>query len=348
MRRRCTHIAILALLTAAFAGCQRDPWTYPDGEPIRFAAQAMNVSSSDTKALALNGVEYLVGDGHQMALYGVWQSGAPGNDVTDLFDNQLLTCSGSPAAGYSWDYWPTRYWDKAGSYDFRAVYPATADADRRYYTDDGKLVVNYSMHVDEYDLLVASAQRMQPAGGVGTVDLNFQHALSALRFEFYRSAGSETEYHVRRFELQYVHSIGMLTYQEAAGEPVALTSWLRADARTTRVLQWEVDSNENAWPVAASGGTYTAGEWYYAIPQELYADDGVHPSVRFGVTVGDDDTVVYTTLRIPETGANDAHLTWDPGKKYIYRIEIKPTQSTISVEVKDWDVSYVSVDDIVF
>lgn len=332
------------LLLVALTGCRRAPVPVEEtGSPILFSAGVME--SSSTKSLPHDS-DYLIADGKTIAVYGTWTS--PQGVSTDVFSKIGVTCEVQPDESLKWVYSPLKYWRKGGQYQFSGIYPNTVSV--QYGTSGNKLVTSYSMHANDYDLMVASAVRdLSVEDDTSPVNLTFHHAMSAVRFLF--SKGSDVNhYYLNYFELQNLKAVGVLVYD---GGAVELGDWNAAEFRSPTVLEWSASGSNRIWIPDNYGDLSNADNswknWHFVIPQNLGQNGGYRPAVSFSVNVNEEASDVYTTLELPETYANSGDdVLWEPGKMYTYYIQIQPSAAAITVKVTDWDSYFVGVDDLIF
>ena len=341
MIRRLSYLFVV--FASLLVGCGKNPVPSADETDgaILFGVQQMGLS---TKALstAPDDANYLIADGNQIGVFGTWTS--PESVSTDVFSKIPITCKEESAGVFKWEYSPLKYWRKNGFYDFSAIFPYTANC--QYGTNGNKLVASYSMHAENYDLMVASATRdLSAVDDTSPVNLTFQHAMAAVRFVFCK--GSEANnYYLDTFQLEYLHAVGILVYN---GGTVTVNNWNPAQFRSPTVLEWSAEGDlSKRISIPDNYSDYPKDEWHYVIPQHLRYDDGSHPTVYFSVHVNDDTTPVYTTLPLPETYDNGQDVVWEPGKMYTYYILIQPSKAYITVQVTPWDSYYVAVDDVNF
>ena len=329
--------------------CSRErlPVLEDDGT-IRFSVSAVNVSSSKAVSDIPDDYTYLFSDGNQIGVYGSWTSGGA---TTDVFSHIPVICTDNGDGTYYWAYTPLKYWRRGGYYDFSAVYPYNVNS--QYGSSGNRLVITYSMHADNYDLMVASAERdLDSVDDTSPVEFTFRHATAAVRFLFCTDSDVNT-YKLTSFQLQYLHAVGILVYNAGT---IGLSAWNPAEFRSPSVCEWEAPSLAARMDITTSyddfGDDYAAKEWskwLFVLPQNLNDDDGNHPAVQFAVNVNDDTTPVYTTLPLPETYDDDSEdILWKPGYMYTYYIRIQPSTAIITVDVAPWDSYYVAVDDIDF
>ena len=348
-RRHTAHRWLFSLLLAALTGCveqmvvpEPDP-QYGD-MPLVFSASPMNVMTVATKA-------------------GNFPNDTPNSPLDDnncritvfgyrSLDNDLLfDYEEVKRANGKWTYTPLQYWRHSGDYKFMAVYGPTLDHNTcSYSAAQNRLVATYRMHGDDFDLMVADAQRLDLSTDylhkTDTVDLHFKHACAAVRFLFRKGLDAgDNDYYLHSFELQKVQTVGTFIYD--AGSTVTASSWYVAEYLDPRVLVWNAASPAENKEVPDSYANYlsayaaTTARWHYVIPQQISDKTA---AINFSVLVNEnnDDTVpVYTTLELPA-------ITWEPGKVYTYYIQIQPGTADITVTAIPWDEYDVATDDIIF
>lgn len=335
MLRRLSYCLIVI---AAFTGCNKE--RMPVDSAIRFGVRTVNVSSSKVTDRP-DDSDYLIADGNTIGVFGSWTSND--NETTDVFSDIPVMCVEQNDHSFEWIYSPLKYWRKGGLYDFSAVYPYGVKS--QYGSSGNRLVITYSMHVDNYDLMVASATRdLRTEDNTAPIDLTFYHACAAVRFLFYK--GSDVNnYKIDSFQLQYLHSVGILVYN--SGE-IQLSNWNSAEFRSPSVLEWEAETLDDRVDVPSNYEDFTGEKWHFVIPQSLHAEDGNHPAVKFSVNVNESTTPVYTVLPLPESYSDNSDVLWKPGYMYTYYIQIQPSTASITVKVTPWDSYYIAIDDIHF
>ena len=355
-----TYPALLALiiLAATLTGCRKGPLPGDDQAAIRFSAGAAVISSATDSKVAvvehLSTRDSLIKVGKQVAVYGSWAASAsvPNNAVTPVFSDETLTCTEVSGDVSTWTYAPTRYWNHSGVYDFRAVFPARVpnvqgQPSRNHSGNGRQLVVDYSMHVDNYDMMVAHRRVTIGNAAPGTVDLSFKHAMSAICFQFINGSGDppSERYFLHAFETQNLRTVGLLQYQLEGDEDALL--WQTSEARAPQVWEWAAATPEESFEVTNDFD----GLWYYAIPQGMLSDDGLHPAIKFSFSVNSKTAdKIETTLLLPETMTENnatTEVVWETGKKYKYTIRIQPNHTDITLQVRPWDKSFALVNDIV-
>lgn len=344
MLRRLSYIVVAV---AALSACSRERLAVED-MAIRFGVSSVNISTSKAIDEKPDDSSYLFTEGNQIGVFGSWTSTA--GVTTDVFSHIPVICVDNGNGTYGWEYSPLKYWRKGGIYDFSAVYPYSVNS--QYGSSGNRLVITYSMHADNYDLMVAAAERdLRTDDDSSPVNFTFRHACAAVRFLFCTDSGVNS-YKLDNFQLQYLHAVGILVYNNGN---IDVSNWNPAEFRSPSVCEWSAESLDKRMNITTKYEDFGSDaaqngwdKWLFVIPQNLHNDvDGFHPAVQFSVNVNDDTTPVYTTLPLPEN-YDSSDVLWKPGYMYTYYVRIQPSTATITVDTKPWDSFYVAVDDINF
>lgn len=309
-----TYLATMALLLTAFTGCRQEP--LPEaGNAIRFSVDADYDLSVGTKAELVDLAGMQGGTFGAIKLYGSMAG-------TKVFDGTTLSYEAS-----KWSYGSVKYWVQNGTYDFRAVFPASAGIIGT--PGSAEIKVAYSMATDNYDLMVASktsvSANSQVASGNPDIELAFQHACTAVRFLF--KDGENLDYYITGFSLSGLTTSGTMTYNAAN----ALPTWGSTSSTTYAwpgTTPWEV-------PEDYDDGTGLEG-WYFIIPQDL--TDAAE--LRFVYTVGASGTqeIPVTVPLKGGVGVNTSGVTsWARANAYTYKITIRPDYISLSVGFDAWE-----------
>lgn len=344
MKKSAKYIFLLVLL--AVSACRKDN-PVEAGEPISFRADASaaeNVAATKATKTDLTNLT-----ANPFGVYAVYSDSEGAASATNVFDN-----SSPLAVSYSsgkWQYTrtgdkPLYYWKLKQYYRFRAYHPYTASVETGGSNAD-ILLINYRIIQDQYDLLVAFAKRHPAMEGVDLVPMQFQHALSALRFRvaFHKSVDEGTVDELTEFHITGVQAAGMLKYTHEANDYLKPTiSWV-SDAFDSSYEFYKSTESRNfgvynpdeptvsVEPVDIYGSS-DADNIVFAIPQTCsdsrYGDTIIHFRTKNGGDV--DNTAVLPTL------------TWEPGKIYTYTLLIKRSSVEVVVSIKDWNVVESVVD----
>jgi hypothetical protein len=348
MKKSVKYILISALLAAAVTACRKDD-PAEVGETISFRAEASdadNVAATKaTKTVASNLTD------NPFGVYGVYSDTKGGASGTNVFDNSSALKVTYNTSSSNWEYTrtgdkPKYYWKRNQYYRFRAYHPYTASVEAGG-SDADKILIIYRIIQDQYDLLVAFSTRHPATDSEGTerVPMNFQHALSALRFRvaFDKSVDEGMTDVLTEFHICGVQSAGMLNYTHNGDYLTPVINWT-SDAfdSTTEFYQsttqrtfgvYNPDGKSSVDPVDIYG-TGDTDNVVFAIPQTCsdlqYGDTSIHFKTVGGGDV--DNTAVLPTL------------TWEPGKIYTYTLLIKKSSVQVVVSIKDWNEVQSTVD----
>ncbi len=349
MKTFAKYILPLALLTAALSSCRKDS-PAELGESISFRADAPaaeSVSALETKAVKADNVNIRE---KAFGVYGGYSAAKGAASTTNVFDNSsALKVSYNSSTSY-WEYTrtgdkPKYYWKRNQYYRIRAYHPYDADV---AYGEVDKITIRYRIIDHDYDLLVAFATR-HPATdseGTGRVQMNFQHALSALRFRiaFNKDVEAGTTDTVTEFHLTGIHAAGTLSYtHEADGYLSPIIDWATSEYSFDSTTEFYKGTTERDIKVYDDTeatltdiyGSSDADNVVFAIPQTCsdprYGDTYVHFKTKGG---GD---AIDHSAKLPE-------LKWEPGKIYTYNLLIAPSGVEITVTIKDWNEVQSTVD----
>ena len=329
MRQSLSYPALLALLlTVALAGCQREPLP-ESGGAITFSVAPATISGEVTKAATKadpTAKTDLFAVDKKVTVYGSYT--AAGSSVA-LFNGVTLKCTEVSATGSTWTYSPPKYWSEDATHKFRAVFPYDV-AGKSYSAADDKLSVSgYSMGGD--DLMVASAQQIAASRESNTVTLKFRHACAAVSFQFAKAKGDTETYSITGIKLQNVSITG-----DMADDDANPTKW--TPSTTLGSYMWPGTSSP--WAVVESATespvTYTAitPEWVFAVPQTLPSTS----SLVLSYAAGTEPNVQNITVTIPLVSTNTTKIsTWEPGKKYTYKVLVDPNAIGLTVSYEAWN-----------
>jgi hypothetical protein len=204
------------------------------------------------------------------------------------------------------------------------------------------LAIEYSTLVEHFDLMVAYATRYPITGGVGTVDMTFNHALAGVCFKVKFEEGVITEDFVTEFYLQSLYPTGTLIYgfDGSDSDPVKDAEdikWFVADAAfdvDSKLYHWIDDgSNNKKFTGNTSSTIYDNDGLIYVIPQTVTSAT----TLNFKTNIGES---ALHTARLTESKP----ITWEPGKIYTYTITIKGAGISLSVDIADWNVVDSNID----
>lgn len=256
----------------------------------------------------------------------------------------------------AWTYVPPQKWTRSMHYRFRAVWPYKPE-NIQPGSSANCLSVTYSSFVEDYDLMVAYATRWPLQGDVGTVTLNFKHALAGLRFKIKFADGITESDNLKEFYITGIYPQGQLFYGFGLDASVTKVDEGGTEAGATKVndglIVWKCSDNTFSvspqfhWQSTQTGGaekpksfggdSHAVANVYFTeagttdgaaliVPQTLSSKDGMETYVNF-----------YT-----ENGGSALHramlpkIPLKPGNIYTFTLTINRPQITINVDIQNW------------
>ena len=283
-------------------------------------------------------------DGGESTLYNIFA------DVELIYQDKE---GGNPDSYWNYPGEPL-IWENYGVYRFRAYYPRSIK-DYVLSTSNATTFVieEYNTASMQEDVLVAYKRVNTTFDNLYIpVELNMQHALSALQFRFRFSKGYEDTDHLTSFWLQNgatrdFANVGLLIYG-TADNPNQI-NWQEAyqPLASQRMYYWEnsgllFDSHTGSTDTVAvaymPAGT-TAGQEYtrnngniLIIPQ---TSDG---TVNLCFTTRNGGNTVYRVPIPKETGTGINRSQFLPGYRYVYTITITETNLRVDLSIAPWNL----------
>lgn len=302
---------ILLLSGAALVlSCSRADIELP-GNSISFKP----VAAKSTKAI-INGTTYPTDQTFAVSAYH--------NGSAEYFAD--LTASYSPGIAL-WETSVSQYWPLGGSLTFVAFSPSTAGAS---ITSAGVSLTGY---VDSTaaqmatDLCYATYTVADCAAHPASVPLTFSHALAQVVFRVKAAAyyGSNVSLAMNSLSITGINSTGDFS---SAASPM-----------------WSNQATARTYPLSSSATAMTYGEGNAPdaidvcsnlfIPQSISADARI--IVGYSVTQNV-SSVDYTLTNAPVSIPLRGTVTqWEPGKKYIYTLNIGMDAITFTATASDWN-----------
>ena len=340
MRNR--HIIYLLICLLLFS-CA--PEQVPDGDYIDFS-EVMNNAVTKAGGVGVQKIDKV--DEFQDKSFGIYgYRSANGTDYNNMvFDSEEAKkvswdTSLDPDA---WTYSPKAKWIRSNHYRFIAFWPyddCIAYDALSPSSNANMLAIEYSTLVEHFDLMVAYATRYPITGGVGTVNMTFNHALAGVCFKVKFENGVTTEDFVTEFYLQSLYPTGTLLYGFDDSDPdpkkdAEDIKWFVADAA------FDVDSKLYHWIYDGLNNKIFTGN----TPSTIYDNDGliyvIPQTVTSATTLNFKTNIGGSALHTAKL--TDTNLTWEPGKIYTYTITIKGAGISLSVDIADWDVVDSNID----
>ena len=372
--RRFIYLTIAVWVALSLAGCLRglDYGSESDGSPITFDAGVELIRGDvSTKALNTN-TSFTTGD--KFRVFGR-RSGEgkdtrifyKGDDADPLnnYESVEVTRTSGPD---KWSYTPPVYWywvNESNYYDFIAVHPADASAERMKTTDGkdipGYMAVKapYNIKSDDYDLLMAASRRKgHEANRVAPVELTFHHMLSAVRFIVTnQSAGTNIT-----LDSLIIGNVIQSAYAKMTidAKDEAEYYWIDSQ-RTTDTLSFYEGSKKlyytgytppeppDAEPpynvsyttefrllIPADLSETVDGSLVPAVPNDDY--NGKIPYLRIVIDGYTIPPILLKDIQRTRYGTDDPISVWEPGVRYTYNIDVRVDGGVIiTVITTEWE-----------
>ena len=319
--------------------------------PINWTVQTMEQKKNDSSSSRALIDEYAdlrdactYSEYHEVEKIGLFGSYEIDGISTSVFNNEDLWWwekeDGNPYLDVlgndnHWNYeGEDRYWEEGANYTFRAYYPKSKVI-LQPGSSVNQLLTVYDTQQNQFDLMVAT--KTMEAKAENPVQLEFKHALAALKFDFMFVNEGVVD-HLTACWLENVQSNGLYTsstlnYSTSIHWPQSTTNSVGQ-----RMYYWQPNNaptigNENhkatAYKSAASlgyGSLYTENDgWLLIIPQTCAGPESVN--LCFKTSTGAD--VVYR--------AGLPAVIFEPGYRYNYHIKISSTEIKLSLTIADWN-----------
>lgn len=289
-KRILTYIFLVA--AAVTASCTKNVIDLPSGGSISFAP----VAEKSTKAI-IEGTSYPTTESFVVSAYHEG-SDAYFEDLEASYNNSIAL----------WETSTAEYWPLAGSLDFIAYSPSSASGVT--IDSDGVSASDYTIQTSAQmttDLCYASATVADCSNHPESVPLVFNHALSQVVFRVKAADYYEnTTLTMTSLSIGGIYSVG--DFSEGA--------WENQDTEYSYTL------SSTSTALTYSGTTPVAADVcsYLFIPQEF----GLNAALRVGYSItqnvsGNNYTLTNPPVSIP---LGSSLAAWEPGKKYIYTINI--------------------------
>lgn len=308
---------IAASAMMVFASCTKVNVNYPDnGQPQEIALFSVNKNMVKAPVIGTTFPDYPM----QVAAYLAEADGAtPGEyfDETTFAKNNDGVWTGG-------QYWPI----STAIINFFAVAPQNATYTTAFApltTGENPVKVATttvtSNATNQYDVMYALAQGKHTAGegyDNDNVTMTFKHALSLITYTDATSANDDIV--IKKVTLNNVYFDGTGTFTVPA---IAYTS--KSAVASTSVTP--------AWVASGDVANKEIGDGILVVPNtyEYSATPAANPSLTINYSIGS-FTYDYT-YTLP---AANTPVTWEPGKKYNYKISISLSEIKIVPDVEEW------------
>ena len=326
------------------------------GEVIAFSIGAQDAPESRSTGSVLVTNDNLKVDGSEIAVYGYHGGASDYSGKTPVFETdgakRVYYKSNGNVGDFHWDYdyiggTDKVKWIRSDYYRFRAFYPYSLLSKVNSSSNAEILALDYSLMENDSDLLVAYSTRF-PAGdreGVGSVELKFQHALSALKFVV-KKENTDVSEKIKEFYLTGLFQTGGLVYTSSDATQLNGTqtlNWIPSVSDEDNPVHHWIAADETKYKEIVSKGVSVYGDgddeddndgFVFAIPMNgKYKNEDIVktlPKVYANFRTDKGGTVLHTA-QLPD-------ILWEPGKKYIYTITVKQATVSVVVTIKPWAI----------
>ena len=244
--------------------------------------------------------------------------------------NWTYTFSGS-------QYSAKKYWKRNMYYRFRAYHPYDATLLQSSSSADG-IDIEYRILDDSYDLLLASAKRYPANDGYGRVQMEFKHALCALKFKIaFKETVTPSDYtdNIIHFYIKGLNAYGHLNYTGFGADEVF--DWSGTFNSHDKLYEWTGNKTFGVKGQKQPTDILESTEYFFAIPQTCSDPANGPTSIHlFTKNSGGDNEIDHTVNLQP--------LKWEAGKIYTYTLLVNKSDIEVSVTIEPWLTKQVPVD----
>lgn len=253
--------------------------------------------------------------------------------TTDVINNETnwtYTFSGS-------QYSAKKYWKRNMYYRFRAYHPYDATLLQSSSSADG-IDIEYHILDDSYDLLLASAKRYPANDGYGRVQMEFKHALCALKFKIaFKETVTPSDYtdNIIHFYIKGLNAYGHLSYT-GFGKDEAF-NWQGTFNSHDKLYEWTGNKTFGVKGTAAPTDILESNQYFFAIPQTCSNEANGPTSIHLYTRKSGGDNEIDHTVNLQL-------LKWEAGKIYTYTLLVNKSDIEVSVTIEPWLTKQVHVD----
>ena len=364
----------LLLLAAGCSGADDEPMrpaTQPEAtaHPISCSVKQSNLQS--TRALIAGDTDLQTactstasnGGGEAIAIYGTYKHESMNSDAdvfslsagfTDGYAELVYAASVGSNPSSDWNYEHEQYWVRDAAYNFLAYYPADFGGEG---SGSGNSITTASSTIftatcntltQQKDLMVAQTQIDAATEEVmaNTVPLEMLHTLAAVGFQVKMADGSTTTTTLTSLSLYNLYTEGTVSNATTAFDVTSKTenstTYTTANALTNNhwttsgelstatsgAYQWNSSQTVTNTATAVKGfnsdnlGTYAEDGYILVVPQT-----NCTPKIDLVTTYKS-----YSAVQLASSG-----VTFEPGKKYTYIIEVKDDCLKVTLRIKEWN-----------
>lgn len=253
--------------------------------------------------------------------------------TTDIISNETnwtYTFSGS-------QYSAKKNWKRNMYYRFRAYHPYDATLLQSSSSADG-IDIEYRVLDDSYDLLLASAKRYPANDGVSRVQMEFKHALCALKFKIaFKETVTPSTYtdNIIHFYIKGLNAYGHLSYTGFGANEAF--NWQGTFNSQDKLYEWTGDKTFGVKGHVEPTDILELKEHFFAIPQTCSDPANGPTSIHLYTRKSGGDNEIDHTVNLQP-------LKWEAGKIYTYTLLVNKSDIEVSVTIEPWLTKQVPVD----
>lgn len=280
-------------------------------------------------------------------VYGMYSvtDGGKGTNVFDFsspVEVRYTTEGSSTEKNWTYTFSGSQYsakknWKRNMYYRFRAYHPYDATLLQSSSSADG-IDIEYRILDDSYDLLLASAKRYPANDGYGKVQMEFHHALCALKFKIaFKETVTPATYtdNIIHFYIKGLNAYGHLNYTGFGADEAF--NWSGTFNSQDKLYEWTGNKTFGVKGTKEPTDILESNEYFFAIPQTCSDPANGPTSIHlFTKKSGGDNEIDHTVNLLP--------LKWEAGKIYTYTLLVNKSDIEVSVTIEPWLTKQVPVD----
>lgn len=317
---------------------------------ITFEAPAVGASTRAIPGEIDNSAAYPVDE--KFNVWGWYHEG----DYTNFaaLTNYMTQADGKPVTvakeGNTWAPETDYFWPKTGKLTFAAYSPAEA-AGTYTHTAEGLQITGFTVPAvsGQYDLMYSdraynrtSSDKNYSGSATNTydgVDIVFHHALSSIVFkvgtkEDY-STGADIDFTIKSITIKNVYGAGDFneTLTDGNGSTTRTPAWTATGDANVEYVAFTGD-----FAVPEDGETYTeptGAADLILLPQSFESNDAAVVEIAYTYETAASGEIAATETFILKNSTNAK--TWEPNKRYTYRILFGLEKITFAPIVENWE-----------
>lgn len=296
------------------------------------AGESTTTATLKNKSFGVYGM-YSVTDGGKGTNVFDFSSPVEVRYTTDIISNKTnwtYTFSGS-------QYSAKKNWKRNMYYRFRAYHPYDATLLQSSSSADG-IDIEYRVLDDSYDLLLASAKRYPANDGYGRVQMEFHHALCALKFKIaFKETVTPSTYtdNIIHFYIKGLNAYGHLNHTGFGADETF--NWQGTFNSQDKLYEWTGDKTFGVKGPVEPTDILELKEYFFAIPQTCSDPANGPTSIHLYTRKSGGDNEIDHTVNLQP-------LKWEAGKIYTYTLLVNKSDIEVSVTIEPWLTKQVPVD----